>query len=284
MSSFGRFGSIVFAVTLACGAALSTSYAQQSRQMPYVFQLNSSGAYLGIEMEDVTAANMSKYKLGSEKGVIVRSVQKRSPAEDAKLQENDVIVDYGGYPVWSSAQFRRLVEETPTGRKVDLVVSRDGKRMNLTAQIGTREGRQSENRMEILPGDQLGQIFRDFPFRNRLSPREDNSRAPDQKPRLGVTLQPLTDQLGEFLGVPGKKGALISSVKDGSPSAGKLKSGDVVIKADSKEIGDPDDLIEAVNDKSEGSLSLKVIRDKKEITVVVTLPALPAEEGKGIKL
>jgi serine protease Do len=284
MSSFVKLGSAVFAVLLVCGLALPTSHAQQSRQSPMMFQLNPSGAYLGIEMDDVTASNMAKYKLSSEKGVIVRSVQKRSPAEDAKLQEDDVIIEYGGSAVWSAAQLARLVQETPSGRKVDLVVSRDGKRINVTAQIGTREGRRSENRFEVLPGDQLGQLFRDFQFRNRLDPREGGTRESARKPRLGVTLMQLTDQLGERLGVPGKRGALVSSVLDGSPAAGKLQPEDVVIKADSKEIREPDDLIQAVNDKAEGALSLKVIRDKKEINVIVTLPALPAEEGKGIKL
>jgi serine protease Do len=279
MSSFGRFGFAALAVLLICCAALPVY--SQSRSL--VIQTNTSGAYLGIQMEDVTATNLSKYKLTSEKGVIVREVQKKSPAEDAKLQEDDVILEYGGYPVWSSAQMSHLVEETPVGRKVDLVVSRDGKRITLTAQIGSRDGRRSENRMEIIPGDRYGQMFRDFQF-NFPDFRNRNANQPTSKPRLGVTLQPLSDQLAEYFGVPGKKGALISDVKEGSPSAGKLKSGDVIIRVDAKEVKDPEDVIQAVNDKSEGSLTLNIIRDKKEITVVVTLPARPAEEGKGIKL
>jgi len=282
MSSFKRFGFAVVAFLLVCGVALPISYAQQSRSLPLVMQVNSSGSYLGIQMDDVTAANMSKYKLSSEKGVIVRSVQKRSPAEDAKLQEDDVILEYGGYQVWSASQFARLVEETPVGRKVDLVVSRDGKRITLAAQIGTHESRRSENPMEILPDDRSGQFFHNFPF--RLNPRDQDLKEPAQKPRLGMQLLPLTDQLAEHFGVPGKKGALISSVEEGSPAQGKLLSGDVITRADSKEIRDPEDLIRSVNEKSEGSLTLKVIRDKKDITVVINLPALPAEEGKGIKL
>ncbi len=276
MSSFGKFGYAVLAIFLASGIALPGCQAQ-TRSLPYVLQMNSSGAYLGIQMDDITAANMSKYKLSSEKGVIVRSVQRRSPAEDAKLQEDDVILEYAGSPVWSAAQFSRLVQETPQGRKVDLTVSRDGKRINLTAQIGTQEVRQSSNRTD----DNLQQFFRMFP---EVPDTRDRAEKPARKPRLGLSLLQLTDQLGESLGVPGKKGALISSVLDGSPSAGKLKAGDVIIRADAKEIKEPEDLIRIVNDKSDGSLSLVVIRDKKEITVVVSLPALPAEEGKGIKL
>ena len=283
MSSFKRFGFAMVAFFLACGVALPISYAQQSRSLPLVMQANSSGSYLGIQMDDVTAANMSKYKLSSEKGVIIRSVQKRSPAEDAKLQEDDVILEYGGFQVWSASQFARLVEETPVGRKVDLVVSRDGKRITLTAQIGTHESRRSENQMEIPPNDWFRQYFHNSPF-FRFNPGDQDLKEPAQKPRLGVQLLPLTDQLAEHFGVPGKKGALISSVQEGSPAQGKLLSGDVITRADSKEIRDPEDLIRIVNDKSEGSLTLKVIRDKKDITVVINLPALPAEEGKGIKL
>jgi serine protease Do len=116
--------------------------------------------------------------------------------------------------------------------------------------------------------------------------RGDRSTTQTRKPRLGVTLQPVTDQLGEFLGIPGKKGALVSSVLAGSPSAGKLKSGDVIISADGKPISEPDDVIQLINNKSEGALNLKVIRDKKEISVVVNLPASPAEDSSkgGLKL
>jgi S1-C subfamily serine protease len=57
-------------------------------------QENLSGAYLGITMEDVTAVNMSQYKLNSERGVIVRSVQPGSPAEKATLKEKDVLMEF----------------------------------------------------------------------------------------------------------------------------------------------------------------------------------------------
>ena len=86
-------------------------------------------------MEDVTAANMSQYKLNSVRGVIVGSVLPGSPAEKASLKENDVIVEFGGHPVWSSFELSRLVQETPVGRKVDLGISRDGNRMNLSATL-----------------------------------------------------------------------------------------------------------------------------------------------------
>ena len=97
-----------------------------------------------------------------------------------------------------------------------------------------------------------------------------------------MTLQPLTDQLADYFGVPGKKGALISSVASDSPSAGKLKPGDVVIAAGDKEIASPEDLSSFIRDKGEGNVALKVIRDKKEVTVVISLPS--ADRSGGYKL
>jgi serine protease Do len=279
MSPFFKVGVAVLGLLLLCSAAAPISHAQ-SRSQPYVLQMNTSGSYLGVTMDDVTSENMAKYKLGSEKGVIVRSVQNGSPAEDAKLQKDDVILEFGGNPVWSSNQFSRLVSETPQGRKVDMVVSRDGKRITVTAKIGSRGATDRSYDRNVLPRDFMDRLF---PFQSPGG-REDRPSEPAQKPRLGISLQPVTDQLGESWKVPGKKGALVASVVEGSPASGKLEAGDVVIRADEKEIKEPDDLIQAVNEKSEGALVLKVIRDKKEITVTVTLPALPAEEGGGLKL
>jgi serine protease Do len=282
MSYLAKYRVVALMVILAGIQAIPLGYAQGD-SFSRIFQVNSSGSYLGITMDDVTAANMSKYKLSVERGVIVRSVSKGSPAEAANLREDDVILDYGGYPVWSSAQFRRLVEDTPAGRKVDLVVSRDGKRMNLSAKIENREGKRTENQFETpIPRGLFSQNPRSFQFQLPNGPDSSSSEElSSHKPRLGVTLQPLTEQLGEYMGVPGKNGALVASVSDGSASAGKIKTGDVIIGANSKTIGSPEDLTQFIR-SAEGTITLKIIRDKKEITVIVNLPA--DENQKGYKL
>jgi serine protease Do len=280
MSSLNKYGFAIAVILLAGSMTLQFSPAQ-SRTYSNVIQMGDSGSYLGIQMEDVNADSMAKHKLSSERGVIVRSVAKGSPAEAANLKEEDVILEFGGTPVWSTMQFSRLVKETPAGRKVDIIVSRDGKRVNLSAKIETHEERRADNRIDILPRDFFVPNMRGFEFRSPDNPGANSSESAPGKPRLGVSIQPLTEQLGEFLGVPKKKGVLIASVIEGSPSAGKLKSGDVIISADGKDVADPEDLTNMIQDKSEGSMTLKVIRDKKEITVVVNLPA---EEGKGYKL
>lgn len=246
-----------------------------------IFQENASEAYLGISMTDVTAATLPKYKLSSEKGVIVSSVKKGSPAEAAALKEDDVILEYGGVAVWSSYQLARLVRETPVGRTVDLGIIRDGKSMNLRATLETRDRSLAEERQGMLRPEQ----FRSGPYGYRFGIPEDwqerNADPMAGKPRLGVTLQSMTDQMAEFLGVPGKKGALITSVSPGSVSEGKLKSGDVVVGTDKEDIDGPEDLTRLIRDAS-GQIALKIIRDKKPMTVVIDLPS--GENQKGYKL
>jgi serine protease Do len=277
MSYLVRSRIAIVVIILACSMALPSSQAQ-TRAFSNVLPLGLDGAYLGIQMKDVKADDVSKYKLSSEKGAIVSSVTKGSPAETANLKEEDVILEFGGFTVWSSSQLSRLVQETPAGRKVDMVVSRDGKRINLNATLKNRDGMNTERRIEIFPNDRFGPGQRSFQFRLPDMLENPATDPSPQKARLGVTVQPLADQLGAFLGVPGNKGVLVASVIDASPSAGKLKSGDVIISVDGKSVENPDELTSLIRAKSEGAVNLKVIRDKKEIPVVVNLPA-PDEKG-----
>jgi len=274
----------------------TSAAAQEVYSIEKNVQIGLDGAYLGIEMEDVTADNMASYKLAGERGVIVRSVIKGSPAEAAGLQEKDVILEFAGTSVQSVQQMRRLVRETPVGRKVDLVVSRGGMKINLTAKIGKREtGRGgAENEPDIMMFGAPG--GRTFHFR---TPEEGNWpempgmpgmgpswKEESSKPRLGVTLQPLTDQMAEFLGVPGRKGVLVSSVVEGSPAVGRLKAGDVIVRADNQPIEDLGDLTRIVRGKPEGGkLELTVVRDKKETVITVDLAGTGAKpQNRGFKL
>ncbi len=275
------------AVALLClpWVGIAPQAMAQNRQVVRDIRVElDGGGFLGIEMEDVTADNMATYKLSSERGVIVRSVVKGSPAETAGLRQKDVILEYAGMPVFSAEQIRRLVRETPIGRKVDIVVSRDGQKVPLAAKIGKKEG--AGVITGRWPGGEPGVLMFEGPegraFRFRAPEGRRGLVIPDlrwldegalpARPRLGVTLQPLTEQMAEFLAVPGKEGVLVTSAVEGSPAAGKLRAGDVIVQADGKSVGSPEDLTKIVLGKEEGGkLELKVIREKKETLVTVVL-------------
>lgn len=251
--------------------------AQDRGTMGHYLQLDGSRPYLGIVMEEVKPENMAAYKLNSERGVIVRSVEKGSPAETAGLQEKDVILDYAGTAILSTRQFARLVSETPAGRSVEIGISRDGRKMTLSAKIGEKDeplGFTLRSGPDGAP-ELGGRAFRfrrpddnTFDLRVLPSPR---SLSGDRTPRLGVTLQELSEQMAGFLGVPGGKGVLVTSVLEGSAAAAaRLKAGDVVVKAGEQIIESPEDLQRSMDRAQPGSkMDLTIIRDKREMTVQV---------------
>jgi serine protease Do len=281
MGFFGKAKAQIVALGFILGCLVLSPFSLS--QTLSIMQGVSSGAYLGIEMDNVTADNMSRYKLNSEKGVVVSSVIKGSPAYDATLQENDVILEFGGFPVWSSSQLSRLVQETPIGRKVELTISRDGKRLNLNATLKSRDQRGDDS---DLKGMLRMAPFRSNPYEFKVEPPvymddRDVSKS-NNKPRLGVTIQPLSDQLAEFLGVPGKNGVFITSVEKGSPSENILRSGDVVVEVNNKAMDTPEEFSRYIRSASTGQITLKIIRDKKPATVVIDLPS--DDNRKGYKL
>jgi membrane-associated protease RseP (regulator of RpoE activity) len=106
--------------------------------------------------------------------------------------------------------------------------------------------------------------------------------APGGRGRLGVTLQSLTPQLGEYFGT--KDGALVSGVAEDSVAArAGLKAGDVITAVNDKPVASPSDVSRAVSAAEDGSeLTIAYTRDRKTATAKVTLeprkkPARPGQ-------
>jgi serine protease Do len=254
-------------------------------------QFGSGGPYLGIEMEDVTAESVASLKLSAESGVIVRSVEQGSPAEAAHLQANDVILEYAGMPVFSTAGLTRLVQETPVDRTVSLVVSRDGKKTSLSVKIGARKSGWSSGPVTVITPDTVLRKFEVVPpgsgtFRLQVPGREGRtfSFTMPYRPQLGVTVQALTDQMRTFLGVTGKGGILVTDVTPGSAASSALRAGDVILSIDGRSLAATNDLTQELARKTAGAkIEMKIVRDKKEMTVTVELPKSQTVQ-RGIKV
>ena len=98
--------------------------------------------------------------------------------------------------------------------------------------------------------------------------------------RLGVSIQPLTQDLAESFGLERPDGALVSTVapNSGAAKAG-LRSGDVITKVNGDAIQEPGMLSSRVGLARPGEkVTLEVWRDKKLETVVATLGASTDKE------
>lgn len=89
-------------------------------------------AYLGIQIGELTAQAARQLELAARAGVWVVRVVPDSPADDAGLEENDVIVEFAGVPVRSPGDLQDVVERKEIGSRQELVVIRRGQRIKRT--------------------------------------------------------------------------------------------------------------------------------------------------------
>jgi serine protease Do len=94
---------------------------------------------------------------------------------------------------------------------------------------------------------------------------------------LGVSLQPVDQELAQALGAQDAEGALIAGIEPGSPAEqGGLQPGDLVVQAAGQDVENPRDLAVAVGNARPGaSLALTILRDGNRRQQQVTLGAAP---------
>lgn len=282
------------AMAAPAGVGAASKRADKRADNGAVRVLIGGGAWLGVSLEEVGAGDVSRLRLAEERGALVRNVEPDSPAAEAGLQADDVIVSYQGQPVQSAAQLARLVRETPGGRKVALEVSRGGSLQKLAATL-------SEDRQVNWPGDLDFDFDVPMPAIVARPPRPPRGPKPPAPPvpaappadilrefgpfgdmdlwgrraRLGLMYQELGEQLAGYFKVEG--GLLVTSVNDGSPAAqAGVKAGDVILRINGKDIRSSEDLREELDRTEPGQeVTLGLQREGRALE----LKARPAERA-----
>src|SRR5262245_44034265 len=120
------------ALILAMAAPVVTAvvHGQSHEREPFMraFELIGRGAQIGVTVKDVGSDDAK----AASSGVIVDHVEADTPAEKAGIKAGDTIIEFDGERVRSVRQFSRLVQETPTGRKVQAVLSRNGQHVSVS--------------------------------------------------------------------------------------------------------------------------------------------------------
>lgn len=92
-------------------------------------------ARLGVTVQEVNQALADSFKLDRPEGALVASVEKDSPAEKAGLQPGDIVRRVNGQPIVASSDLSALVGLSTPGDRVNMEVWRQGRRMEVTAQL-----------------------------------------------------------------------------------------------------------------------------------------------------
>jgi serine protease Do len=254
---------------------LSFSHAAQSwavdpSAQPYGFPSEESGtgAYLGVDISDITSDRLGALKLKEEQGVEITMVDQDAPAGKAGIKEHDVILTMNGTAIESGAQLRRMIHEMPAGRMVIFGISRDGQPMTIKVQLADRK-----KTFAYLPKD------KDFHFEIPPIPNLPDFDMPTSvvvvhtSARSGLMVENITPQLGEFFGVKNGSGVLIRSVEKGSRAdkAG-FRAGDIIVRVNDQPVHDTSDFSHALRSRTAGAVTVNVIRDRKEQNLSLPLP------------
>lgn len=254
---------------------------------PYSFSLatdagfgadeESTGAYLGVDISDVTSDRLTALKLKDERGVEVTMVDQDAPAGKAGLKEHDVILNLNGSQVESVEQLRRMIHEIPPGRMVSLGISRDGQPMTLKAQLSDRK----KTFGTAMPGKAFSFTMPAMPHIPAIPamPAMPEMDVPvsvvvvHSSARSGLMVENLTPQLGDFFGAKDGQGVLVRSVEKGSRAekAG-FRAGDVIVKVNGESISDSGDFTHAMHGRKSSTVNVSIIREKKEQTLTLALP------------
>lgn len=188
--------------------------------------------YLGIVIQPLTPDLARSFNIEDGKGILISQVSEGSAAEKAGLKQGDVIIAYRGEPVTDIGTFRNNVALTKPGSNVELTILRNGKEKTLTVTIGK------------LTKDKLI--------------AQSSAQSAEQ---LGLTVQTLTPELAEQLGVKEDEGVVVTEVKPGSIAAmAGIEPGTVIMQVDRKPVKNAAEFKRAVEKSSDDKSVLLLIK------------------------
>ena len=162
--------------------------------------------YLGVQMQDLDAELAPRFGLTEARGAIVVDVVPGSPADQAGIRQDDVVVAFDGRPVANSTELRLLIAQVVPGSRVPIQVMREGAPLQLTAELGTLDEEGGRSGQELLPG---------------------------------VTVAPLSGELREVYGIArGLTGLVVVDVARGSAYGTVLVPGTVIVKINNAVVSD----------------------------------------------
>ena len=92
--------------------------------------------WLGVSIRDLTPEQVKKMGLKNRAGAMVAEVVPDSPAQEAGIKKDDVVVMFRNHKIEDAATLQSNVADTPIGETAHLTILRDGKTIDINARIG----------------------------------------------------------------------------------------------------------------------------------------------------
>jgi len=216
--------------------------------------------YIGVAINSVRDEVEAKaFGLDEVYGVVVGSVLEGSAAEKAGIEAGDVLLELEGEKLYSSGELQSRIAQKRAGDKVDVVMLRNGKKINKTVKLRARD-------------DDKG--FASIEEDSAKPGRSDN--APIEFEKLGFKVEKLTDKVKKEYNTD--NGVLITDVKRFSTASdrGMFPNG-VIIQADRKDVKSTSQLKDIIDSKNPGDAILVKVK-YPEVTRILAIQ-IPQSEG-----
>ncbi len=243
----GELMGINTAIFSRSGGNIGLGFAIPANMAKSVFtQLKSTGKVtrgkIGVMIQPVTQDLARQFRLDRAIGALVGQVNPGGPAEKAGIKAGDIIIKYQGQVITQGSMLPALVAETPVGTRAQIVLYRDGREQTVEVFIGELQEERS-----AAGGDMSSDDIDDD---------------------LGFTIQTLTPELSQTLGIDDQAGLLVTDVRPGSIAAeAGLQRGDLIIEAgtgqDRKPVKTPQDLQTTLTANKDQNILLLVKSNKQ---------------------
>ncbi len=164
--------------------------------------------WLGVSIQNVTPVIAKQFRLPGHRGVLVSDVLPDSPAKKAGMKRGDVILGLNGQNILDANDLRLRVSQISPGTDAVLSIIRDGRRRNLTVQVG------------------------ELPSKLSMMGGAEPEKSPSHFDNVlnGIMVMDLNHDIRGQLNLPNNtRGVVISAIAPGSlAEASGLKRGDVI--------------------------------------------------------
>jgi serine protease Do len=186
---------------------------------------------IGVEFQAMPNPAVARV-YGGGSGVTLSNVVSGSPAAAAGLKVGDTIVSVDGKPITSGDELVNTISNMHPGTKAQVGYLRNGKKEQTTVTIGSRTK---------LFGSQLG------------LEEEGGEAAQPTESKLGVTVDTVTPDMAQQLGLSSAKGVVVTDVKPGSfaDNVG-LSRGDVILEINKQPVNSADDFARIASQYHDG--------------------------------
>jgi len=215
--------------------------------MNVVAQLKESGAVerglLGVRMREVDYALAEIFDMDRPRGAFVDGVIDESPAGNAGVQDEDIIVEFNGHEIEYYTDLPFYVGQYQPGTEAAVRLIRDGEERRLTVVLGSS------------PTNEASIVVEDT--------------APERANPLGFKISELSEETRQVAGIDGVR---IAQVEEGPGREAGLREGDVVVSLNRQTVPSVSDFASVAESlPASGFVQIRIVRQGQGTTLSLEL-------------